>query len=223
VIPKAVETDADLAAGPIPAPVAARVLPDGRWFTYLYVASWFSHKNHEVLFSALEQLRRSNVPIRLVVSIEPELLHSETAEVRRLVLEGRIVPVGWVAKEWLRALYNAADGCLMPSLIESLSSSHLEAMQWGKPQIVSDLPYAHALCGDAAIYASPEDPTAWSGEMLRLREDVALRERLVAAGRRRMEMMPNSWTQVAMKARSFLEEVSRSGRPRDMAACGREL
>ncbi len=47
-----------------------------------------------------------------------------------------------LAKSHLRAVYSACHACVMPSLLESLSSSHLEAMQWGKPQISANLPYA---------------------------------------------------------------------------------
>jgi hypothetical protein len=38
----------------------------------------------------------------------------------------------------------------MPSKLESLSSSHLEAMSWSVPQVVSDLPFARETCGIAS-------------------------------------------------------------------------
>ena len=63
----------------------------------------------------------------------------------------------------------------MPSHLESLSSAHLEAMQWGRPQITADLPYARDLCGPAALYVPVDDWNAWRREIERLRDDEPLR------------------------------------------------
>ncbi len=54
----------------------------------------------------------------------------------------------------LRYLLNA-------KLSECLSSSHLEAFAYSKPQIVADVPYAHDLCKNAALYANPNDVNDW--------------------------------------------------------------
>ena len=92
----------------------------------------------------------------------------------------------------------------MPSLLESLSSAHIEAMYWKRPQIVADLPYAHDLCGDSALYAPPHDSSAWLSQVERLLADAPLREELVTRGVERLSAFPESWEVMADGIRAVL-------------------
>ncbi len=115
---------------------------------------------------------------------------------------------GTVDVTHLRALYDACDACAMPSLLESQSSAHLEAMQWGKPQVVADLPYARDICNDAAIYANAEDPRRLG------RQDAVARRRCVLArtfsdgGHSQIATYPRTWSEVGLRIRTFLSEVA---------------
>ena len=95
----------------------------------------------------------------------------------------------------------------MPSLLESLSSAHLEAMAWGKPQVVSDLPYAHDLCGSAAIYVDPNSPSDWAREIERVGKDSALVNRLVIHGKERIKKFPSTWSDSAKMVREFFMSI----------------
>ena len=96
----------------------------------------------------------------------------------------------------------------MPSLLESLSSSHLEAMQWRKPQMAADLPYAHDLCGEAALYAEPENPSDWAAKMRAVVEDPLALRAIGGSGRGADEGLSRSWREVARQVRGFLAEVA---------------
>jgi glycosyltransferase involved in cell wall biosynthesis len=226
VIPKAVESEEDFRPELLREDLAGK-LRAGAAFdaeTFLYVATANPHKNHRTVVSAVQRLRSEGVNVRVAFTLtESELRRLCGRRVQHLVQTGCIVPLGWVPKQQLRAVYDACHACVMPSLLESLSSAHLEAMHWGKPQISADLDYARDLCGDASLYAAAEDPAEWAANMRRLVQDDALRSRLVAAGYARVKSYPRSWAEVASRIRRFLEEIvtahQRGEPPRNSAAC----
>jgi glycosyltransferase involved in cell wall biosynthesis len=80
-------------------------------------------------------------------------------------------------------------------------------MSWDKPQIVSDNPFAHDSCGNAAIYVSDSDVDAWTRAMIALRCDEKERERLVINGRKQIELFPKSWRDMAKQVHAILEKV----------------
>lgn len=214
VIPKAVENGRDV----VPEPLCPALLSqmnqyntaskkfDGSW---LYVATALPHKNHEVLFRAFNLLRRRGKNHRLILTIdESSALQVGGGIVHELIQSGNLIPIGWINKEQLKSLYESCNGCVMPSVLESLSSSHLEAMEWGIPQITCDLPYARDLCGDAAIYVDPHSEEAWADAIERLNEDENLKKRLVDAGRTRMQLFPRTWDECADRIREFFINIA---------------
>jgi glycosyltransferase involved in cell wall biosynthesis len=212
VAPKAVERDDDVQRTPLPETLARKLegAAARHAFTFLYVSTWMPHKNHITLLKAFSELAQRNTPVRLILTItEQEILATGWRGSAALLESGRVVATGWVEKSWLRSLYDASNACLMPSHLESLSSAHLEAMQWGRPQIAADLPYARDLCGPAALYVPVDDWSAWAREIERLRGDEHLQRELVAAGYAQMNHYPASWAAVAENVYHVLESATR--------------
>ena len=56
------------------------------------------------------------------------------------------------------------------------------------------------VCGDAALYAAPDDPAAWLAQITRLAQDAALRAELIAKGKARYSRF--SWRD---GARAYLD------------------
>jgi glycosyltransferase involved in cell wall biosynthesis len=210
-IPKSVESSQDCEQQPLPMEIRQQY--DGGLgrsaFTFLFVATCSPHKNQTTVVAAMEILRSRGVKARLALSATEEQLrrHCNPDQVSSLIGSGHILPLGWVDKNELLAVYNASDACVLPSHLEQLSSAHLEAMHWSKPQVSADLPYARDICGDATLYADPDDPADWAVKMLMLMENPELRDRLVAAGIGRMKAFPRSWQEVARRERDFLASV----------------
>jgi glycosyltransferase involved in cell wall biosynthesis len=208
VVPKAVvDAGSETHANPSPR-IAGLLAPAADSAKLVYVATAFPHKNHKVLASVMHVFRRRGVPITLVLTISVEQwVQFAGSEAASLVESGHVTPLGWVDKDELQGLYQTCDVSVMPSLIESLSSTHIEAMQWQCPQVTSDLPYAHDLCGEAALYAAPQDPAAWCSQIERLLGDSVLRQQVILCGIERVKDFPPNWTAMAEAIRSVFEAV----------------
>lgn len=216
VIPKAVE--AEEASSRALVPRQAQELETGLGscaFTFLFVATCSPHKNHKTVVGAMEILRTKGIRARLVLTAtQADLERSCDARLlSSLIKTGHVVPLGWVEKEQLPELYDTCHASLMPSHVEQLTSAHLEAMLWRKPQVSADLPYAHETCGESSLYADPHDPEDWAAKMSAIIEDGILRARLAAAGATRIGAFPKSWEDMARRQRAFLARVAAAKQP----------
>lgn len=213
-IGKSVEDEANVAFLPLPEP-ARRALDASKSdvFTFLYAATPAPHKNHRVLYPTMEVLRARGAGVRLLLTLSADEVRGTGGELgTSLVESGHVVPLGFLTKAHLRAAYDVTDACVMPSVLESLSSAHLEAMAWAKPQVAVDLPYARDLCRDAALYCPADDARSWAEAMQRVCDDKALRESLVTAGRQVMDTMPKTVGDAAARLEAALREVVRTAR-----------
>lgn len=113
----------------------------------IYPAAGYPHKNH-----------------RLLASIKPGSDLSWPIENLKLTLpvENHPAPnvawiqcVGFLSAPQMIQAYDEVDGLLFLSTDESYGFPLVEAMFMGLPIMCPDLPYAHALCSDGAIYFDP--------------------------------------------------------------------
>ena len=112
-----------------------------------YPAATYPHKNHHLLALIKEQ---PPWPISSLVLTIPAAEHPNP-RLDWTQCVGQLTPEGMLEQ------YRNADGLLFLSLTESLGLPLLEAMWIGLPVICPDLPYAHELCGEQAIYFDPHD------------------------------------------------------------------
>jgi glycosyltransferase involved in cell wall biosynthesis len=93
-----------------------------------------------------------------------------------------LLSTGYVSNAELRALYEAATCFVFPSFYEGFGIPPLEAMHCGCPVVVSRRASLPEACGDAALYAEPDDPSDIARQLRRLIESPALRAEMSAAG-----------------------------------------
>jgi glycosyltransferase involved in cell wall biosynthesis len=109
----------------------------------VYPARAWPHKNHQRLFAAFAELRRSHPDLELVLTA----YDGETpAGVRS---------VGHVSRDELVRLYRTAAGLVFPSLFEGFGQPPLEAMACGCPVASSDAAALPEVCGDGARLFDP--------------------------------------------------------------------
>ena len=111
-------------------------------------------------------------------------IHDE-AMAARLDASPRCRVLGRVSDAELELLYRNAEALLFPSLYEGFGLPVLEAMRHGLPVVASRTSSLPEVGGDAAVYVlDARDSEAMAGALQRIRDDPALRRRLVAAGRK---------------------------------------
>ncbi len=148
------------------------------------------HKNCELLRRLSTPLDRMGIDLCIAGDLDPnELLQGGASPSANIRILGRISD-----DEFARALDRAL--CfLLPSRIEGFGLPALEAMDLGCPTVVSHAASLPEICGDAALYATPDDDDAWVTAVGRLKDDLALRERIKSKGLDRARRY--SWRAIA--------------------------
>lgn len=165
---------------------AARV-PDTPYL--LYVGSAARHKNIEVLGAAS---LRGNLDVPVLATLDEADVAGLTHDMDLL---GTIDD-----RDLLASYYENALAIVMPSRRETLGLPLLEAMSLGVPVIAADRPYAHYVCGDAAIYFDESDPADLTRAVSQL-SDGELRRTLGAAGAARVRDLAEDRSTQAVVAR----------------------
>ncbi len=164
-------------------------LPLGQYL--LYVASWYPHKNHRVLFDALalaQQREGRTYPLVLAgLHFRNEKVRDEALrEVAERGLTGQVTLIErHLSTASLAHLYRHARALVFPSTFEGFGIPILEAMSAGIPVLCSDLAPMTEVGGDAVIPFAPDSPEmllAWIG---RIYDDDALRTQCCERGLRR--------------------------------------
>ncbi len=164
-------------------------------FLLLTVASWYSHKNLELIPEVARDLvTRERRPVRFILTLEREGPHWKRlqARARELGVEDVVTTVGHQHPAQLPALYDSADVMFLPTLLETFSAAYPEAMAGDCAIVTTDLDFAHAICGDAAQYFEALNPGAAADAIGVLINDEARVQELLEAGRRQLETFPDS-------------------------------
>ncbi|MCC5865183.1 MAG: glycosyltransferase [Wenzhouxiangella sp.] len=143
-------------------------------FDFIYPATADVHKNHFRLFAAVQVAARQEM-IKLCVTIPEESGRyiQRISEVNQSVGYEAIINAGRISRACTLALLARSRALVFPSLKESLGLPLVEAAELGKPVLVSDLPYAHAVLDGARTF-DPMNPAQIAEAMLRVvrRQDI---------------------------------------------------
>ncbi|GIA16458.1 TPA: glycosyltransferase [Vibrio cholerae] len=122
-------------------------------------SAYYSHKNLEIIFDICKLLVLSNVnkKFQFITSVPQDSVFSKN--ISELGLEGNIHNIGPYKYNDAHRLYSEADAVFIPSVLETFSTSYLEAIAMSKPLIVADRPFSREVCGKYAHYYSPVSPT----------------------------------------------------------------
>jgi len=142
---------------------------------FLYVGNASAYKNLGVLARAMEYLHRKHINAQLFTTLPPW---------HPLAGASGVAALGHLPHPVLSEAYRLATALVMPSLVETVGLPMLEAFQVGTPVVAADRPYAHDVCGEAAVYFDPHSPEDLSNCLEEIASDSILRARLSAAGRR---------------------------------------
>jgi glycosyltransferase involved in cell wall biosynthesis len=144
------------------------------------IGSLSPHKNIQMLVAAFDGAKES-LPLLVVAGGGNARVFGKAG----LQSSDKVAFLGRVSDEELRALYENATVLLFPSLAEGFGLPPLEAMYCGCPVIASTAGALPEVCGEAALYADPQDSETWIARITELCGDPALADRMRAAGKRR--------------------------------------
>ena len=113
----------------------------------IYPAAGYPHKNHRLLSEITQELNKPWLVESLKLTLPAE--KHPAPNIPWIQCVGFLTPT-----EMIQA-YSEVDGMLFLSTDESYGFPLVEAMFMGLPIICPDLPYAHVLCMDEAIYFDP--------------------------------------------------------------------
>ena len=154
-------------------------------------------KHHTRTLQSSIQLRRNSPPETSHVMVAGGEDASVYARQHGDPLPPNVKHLGRVNDDDLAYLYRRALCLVFPSKTEGFGLPVLEAMALGCPVISSDAASLPEVCGEAALYASPDDAAAWLAAIGRLAAEPMLRENLAGAGPKRSKAF--SWRQGAEK------------------------
>jgi glycosyltransferase involved in cell wall biosynthesis len=132
---------------------------------------------------------RTERPAELVIIGKPRAESRVGETIKRLGLEGAVTFVNGVSDERIVELFNQAEVAVVPSLYEGFSLPAIEAMACGRPLVATTggaLPEVVGTHDETGLLVPPNDPGALAGAIGRALDSPRLRERLGAAGRRRV-------------------------------------
>jgi glycosyltransferase involved in cell wall biosynthesis len=152
-------------------------------FIYYPAATW-PHKNHQVLFAAIQiMVERYQFDGHLVLTGTEKTSHEallSDIDSRRL---GNVVRIlGYLPYSDLPYLYNLAKLMVFPSLFEGFGIPVLEAMACGCPVVCSQATSLPEVAGAAALYFNPFDPEEIAEKMWSVWSDDSKQKQLHAAG-----------------------------------------
>ena len=160
----------------------------------LMVGSKAQHKNVAIIYSIAEDLAGRGIHIMVIGGEETRVYARERSGV---LLPTNVRHLGRVNDNDLAFLYRRALCLVFPSRTEGFGLPVLEAMALGCPVVSSDAASLPEVCGDAVLYASPDDASSWYAAIWRIADEPMLRERLAVAGPRRSKVF--SWREGAKK------------------------
>jgi glycosyltransferase involved in cell wall biosynthesis len=173
----------------------------------LYVGTIEPRKNLLTLIRAYDDLIRSTEHRpQLVLAGGRGWLFDEVFNlVEELRLQDQVKFTVYVADADLPALYSAAEAFVYPSLYEGFGLPPLEAMACGAPVITSNVTSLPEVVGTAGLTHAPEDARALSQAMVKLLNDIQMREHFKRAGLERAQQF--SWERAARATQAVYDEV----------------
>jgi glycosyltransferase involved in cell wall biosynthesis len=175
--------------------------------TIVVLGSLAPHKNINLLLRSAQEFACHGLKIAVVGRVDRKVFHRAELKTRA----NDAVWLGAISDDELAALLRDSLCLAFPSLAEGFGLPPLEAMALGCPVVVSDRASLPEVCGEAALYASADDPQEWLKCFLALRQDQRLRDRQIARGLARVDRYQwRTSAQLYLQAMAHIDAINGS-------------
>ena len=147
--------------------------------TVVLLGSLAPHKNIGLILRLAPKLATRGISIAVVGGSDPSIF----ASVGAIPDATNVNWLGRLSDNALAALLRDSLCLAFPSLTEGFGLPPLEAMAFGCPVVVSDRGSLPEVCGEAALYASPDEGAAWLEHLTRLASSESLPQDLSDRGK----------------------------------------
>lgn len=177
-------------------------LPEFNGITLLTIASDYPHKNLKIIPEVILYLNANypNFKFRFVLTLD-----LEDIKIKNKCIFEKVIHLGKVDINQCPHLYQQSDFMFLPTLLECFSASYPEAMRMKKPILTSDLPFAHGLCGDSAVYFDPLSPVDIAEKIVALSKNKEKQNELIINGINQLKKFDTS-SERAEKYLKIIEE-----------------
>lgn len=131
-----------------------------------HVGRFSEQKNHEFLIKIANELKRKNVPFKLILLSNGELLEKIQQQVNALNLEDCVIFTGVVSN--VKEYMDAMDIFLLPSLYEGLPCVCVEAQANGLPCILSETITDEVAFTDDISFLGISDEEIWAEKIMEM-------------------------------------------------------
>jgi len=122
-------------------------------YDFCYISLDYPHKNHHLLFDAMEILANRGYDINLIVTInkENQSLISRINDINQIG-NVEIINIGILSKDRICDIYQASRCLCFPSKTESFGLPLIEAASQGLDIIAADLDYVYEVVRPSAVF-----------------------------------------------------------------------
>jgi glycosyltransferase involved in cell wall biosynthesis len=151
-------------------------------------------------------IKRKNYPHKLVIGGNPKSCFEDVKEIiNQEIIQKDVLFTGYLKKDDLVDMYNAADLFVYPSLYEGFGSPPLEAMACGTPVIVSNTSSLPEVVGDSGKLIDPYNTKDLAEVIEELILDEGYREELSRKGFARSKLF--TWERAGKETWKVYEEI----------------
>lgn len=157
---------------------------------FLYVGAIHPRKNVLKMLAAFEQFKEQTSAAHCFVLAGNLAWQNDEVHAFHQTMKHKadVKFIGRVEEAALPLLVSSAFAMLYVSLFEGFGVPPVEAMACGVPVITSTTSSMPEICGDAALYARPEDAAEIAACMLQLYSDTTLYDSLIEKGLERQKL-----------------------------------
>jgi glycosyltransferase involved in cell wall biosynthesis len=177
-------------------------------FCLLNVGGNHPRKNLSGILKALRCLKQRGLSVQLW-KVSDDFTDEDKRFIQANNLKDSIKYLGYLDKNTLVKVYNAADVLVAPSFHEGFGITLLEAMACGTPVITSHVSAMPEVVGEVGLLVDPHSSQAIAGAIYNLSDDLNHYQELSSNGLRRVHLF--TWEKVAKQVALLYQKVLSQG------------